>query len=100
MLMTSQPLTDTDLDCLTEIFARFGAQGAMNLERLDGFFAALICGPDLVHPSEYLPVVWGDQMINEEGFSSKLMLGEFISLITRHWNAISDTLRTGNVFLP
>ncbi len=31
---------------------------AMNMESLDGYFAALICGPDMVLPSEYLPGIW------------------------------------------
>jgi uncharacterized protein len=34
----------------------------MNLEQLDGFLAALICGPDIVRPSEYLPVILGDDI--------------------------------------
>ncbi len=28
-----------------------------NVEALDGFFAALACCPDLVMPSEYMPVL-------------------------------------------
>jgi hypothetical protein len=31
----------------------------MSLEMLDGFFTALVIGPELVLPSQYLPVVWG-----------------------------------------
>jgi Uncharacterised protein family (UPF0149) len=31
----------------------------MPLEMLDGFFTALVIGPELVLPSQYLPVVWG-----------------------------------------
>ena len=34
--------------------------GGMSLEGLDGFFSALIAGPAVVMPSEYLPLVWGD----------------------------------------
>jgi Uncharacterised protein family (UPF0149) len=28
-----------------------------NLEEIDGFFAALICSPELAKPSEYLPEI-------------------------------------------
>jgi yecA family protein len=28
---------------------------------LDGFFTALVIGPELVLPSQYLPMVWGAQ---------------------------------------
>ena len=32
----------------------------MSIEMLDGYFAALICGPEMVLPSEYLPQIWGE----------------------------------------
>jgi uncharacterized protein len=63
----------------------------MNLEQLDGFFAALICGPDLVRPSEYLPEIWGgSEMADEEAFASQPQLKDFLDLVMRHWNAIAD----------
>jgi len=42
----------------------------MDLEELDGFFAALHCCPELVPPSEYLPEVLGTEgaLDNEEIF--------------------------------
>ncbi len=57
--MGERPLTDADYDRLADALNRFHGDRAMNLEQLDGFFAALICGPDPVHPSEYLPEIWG-----------------------------------------
>jgi uncharacterized protein len=38
-------------------------------------------------------------MVNEPAFQTHSILQEFISLVTRYWNATSDTLRSGN-FLP
>jgi uncharacterized protein len=98
--MKPQPLTEAELDRLAEVLKHFGDKRAMNLEMLDGFFAALNSGPDNVPPSEYLPEIWGGDMINEDAFSAQPMLEEFISLVTRHWNFISDTLRSGDVFVP
>ena len=95
-----QLLTGAEFDKLSEILARFSGQGAMSLEELDGFFAALSCGPDNVLPSEYLPEIWGDDMVNENAFSAQPMLQEFISLVTRHWNATCHTLQSGDVFTP
>ena len=57
--MREKPLTDAELDRIADVLKRFGDKRAMNLEMLDGFFAALICGPDTVLPSEYLPEIWG-----------------------------------------
>ena len=98
--MKLQPLTDTELDNVTDVLKRFGDKRAMNLEMMDGFFAALICGPETVLPSEYLPQIWGGQMVNEAEFETKPILQEFLSLIMRHWNATCETLQSGDVFLP
>jgi uncharacterized protein len=95
-----QPLNEGELDRVSVLLARFGNKRSMNLEQLDGFFAALICGSDMIPPSEYLPVIWGDDMILEDTFNAQPALEEFLSLIMRHWNAIADTLRSGDVFLP
>ena len=94
--MKSQPLTDTELDQLSAILARFGDERSMNLEQLDGFLAALICGPELVPPSKYLPEIWGDQTVFEDASSAQV----FMSLLVRHWNAIADTLNSGEAYLP
>ena len=98
--MTSAPLTEAELDRLTSVLDRFGTKRSMNLEQLDGFLAALICGPELVPPSEYLPVIWGDGMVLEDTFTAQPVLQDLLSLIMRHWNAIVDTLSSGDVFLP
>jgi Uncharacterised protein family (UPF0149) len=55
--MKQQPLTDAEFDRLSALLERFGNQRTMNVEELDGFLAALICSPDSVLPSEYLPEI-------------------------------------------
>jgi uncharacterized protein len=95
-----QPLTDAEFDRLSAVLRRFDNQRPMNLEQLDGFFAALICGPVNVAPSEYLPVILGDEMILEDTVNAQPVLQDFLSLIMRHWNVIVDTLQSGEVFLP
>ena len=98
--MKPQPLTDAGLDRLSGILGRFDSKRPMNLEQLDGFFAALICGPQIVPPSEYLPEILGDDMVLEDTFNAQPVLQDFLSLIMRHWNVIADTLHSGEVFLP
>ena len=98
--MKSQPLTDAELDRLSGVLGRFDNQRPMNLEQLDGFFAALICGPVNVPPSEYLPVILGDDMILDVTVNAQPILQDFLSLIMRHWNVIVDTLQSDEVFLP
>ena len=89
--MKPEPLTDAEFDRLNSVLARFGDKHSMNLEQLDGFLAALICGPDTVLPSEYLPVIWGDNIVLEDAFNAKTLLQDFLSLIMRDWNVIADT---------
>ena len=98
--MKTQPLTDAEFERLSGVLGRFDNKHPMNLEQLDGFLAALICGPDIVRPSEYLPVICGDDMVLEDSFGAQSVLQDFLSLIMRHWNVIADTLHSGDVFLP
>ena len=92
---------DRKLDVLAAFLDGLAEDGAMNLEELDGFFAALHCCPELVLPSEYLPEVFGsddldseDLFVNEE--HAKLMLG----LIMDHWNTVGNAFCTKEFFLP
>src|ERR1022692_174577 len=94
--MKPEPLTDTELAHMSTILEQFGNKRSMNLEQLDGFLAALICGPELVPPSKYLPMIWGDRTVFEDTSSAQ----EFLSLIMRHWNTIVDTLNSGEIYLP
>jgi uncharacterized protein len=98
--MSAQPLTDAEFDRLAEVLQRCGGKHAMNMEMLDGFLAALICGPETVLPSEYLPKIWGGDQTNEPTFDTQSVVREFVSLIMRHWNAICHNLQSGDEFLP
>jgi uncharacterized protein len=98
--MKPEPLTDAEFERLNSVLARFGDKHSMNLEMLDGFLAALICGPDNILPSEYLPVIWGDKIVLEDTFNAQPLLHDFIALIMRHWTAVVGTLRSGEVYLP
>ena len=98
--MKPKPLTEKELERLSTVLKGFGDKRAMNLEQLDGFLSALICCPDLVPPSEYLPEIWGGNIVLGDQFSAQPIFEDFLSLIMRHWNAIVDTLQSGEVYLP
>jgi uncharacterized protein len=98
--MKPQPLTDEECDRLSAVLERFGDQHSMNLEELDGFLAALVCGPESVLPSEYLPKILGDNLVLENSTTAQPLLADFLSLIIRHWNVIADTLHSDDVYLP
>jgi uncharacterized protein len=50
-------LSDTEEQQLNDFLGRVGGGAIPNIEALDGFFAALACSPDLVMPSEYMPIL-------------------------------------------
>jgi len=57
-----EPLNDAELDCLGNFLKSCKDGNAMNVEQLDGFFAALIAGPETVMPSEYYREAFGGEM--------------------------------------
>ena len=63
--------------------------GLLSVSELDGLFTALVSGPELAPPSEWLPIVWGDfepEWESEEDFEAP------IGLMMRHMNTIAATL--------
>ena len=66
----NEPLTDTELDRLGDFLKSCKGGRAMNVEALDGFFAALIAGPETVMPSEYYREVFGGEMADACEFGS------------------------------
>ena len=77
------------------------AEGArMDREEIDGFFAALICSPDIAKPSEYLSEIWGEEMSYDEAFVDREQLLDFLGLLMRHWDSIVRILREQDVFAP
>jgi len=93
---------DPELEALDEFLDQMWDDGAMDLEELDGFFAALHCCPELVLPSEYLPVILGseDALENEELFPNLEAAQLFFGLISHHWNAVGEAFRSGDFFVP
>jgi len=85
----NDPLTEPELDRLGEFLKGCGGGEAMNVEELDGFFAALVASPDVLMPSEYLPEVFGCEMDAHE-FGSLEEAKNILALLMRHWN---DTVR-------
>ncbi len=72
----------------------------MNLEELDGFFAALIAGPEMVLPSEYYPHVFGGTLEETAEFDSMEQVNANLGLLSKHWNTIAGTLYRDEVYLP
>ncbi|PPD29738.1 MAG: hypothetical protein CTY20_05345 [Hyphomicrobium sp.] len=70
----------------------------MSIEMLDGFLTALIAGPDVVKPSDYMGAIWGDEA--SPVFDAMEQAQFFYDLLMRRWNAIADGLMRGDPVLP
>jgi len=94
----AESLTEAEYDRLEELLGHGLGEGAMNLEEMNGFFAALICGPVTVPPTAYLEEVWGGE---QAPFGSMAEVNEFLNLAVRHWNLIAGQLAIPDgLFLP
>jgi uncharacterized protein len=94
----SEPLTEQELSTLDDFLldrvegeedAPDLDEGILNISELDGFLTAIVSGPRMVPPSEWLPLVWGDEepvWDSEEGFTS------VFGLMVRHMNGIAGEL--------
>lgn len=58
---------------------------AMLLSELDGFLAGLIVCPELIMPSEWLPIVWGE---DGPAFEDEHQAQAIVNLIMGHYNDI------------
>ncbi|PYU95512.1 MAG: YecA family protein [Acidobacteria bacterium] len=96
----NEPLTETELERLEEFLRSCKGGKAMNIEELDGFFAALIAGPEVVLPSEYLPEVCGGEMSDTCEVASLDEATDILALLMRHWNDIAHTLGKDEVYVP
>jgi uncharacterized protein len=65
--------------------------GCMGLSDLDGFLTAIAIGPELIKPSDWLPVVWGE---DEPEFATVEEAQEILALIMGRYNEILNELDT------
>jgi len=96
----SEALSEDELDRLSDFLDSLTNPDAMDLETLDGFLCALIAGPEMVMPSEYLPLIWGGELPDENAFANIEEANAILQLIMRHWNAIIAELEAEMVYLP
>lgn len=92
------PLTAGEFDRVATFLAQCVGGRAMSFEELDGFFSALIAGPEAVMPSEYWPVALGGNLSEVHAFENLDEVNEILHLFVRHWNTIAATLELGEVY--
>jgi uncharacterized protein len=93
-LPVQDPLSDQEIEELDDfLLDAEGIDESMNVSMLDGFLTALICGPKLIMPSEWMRWVWDTEHGKDSpNFSSEDEAGRILSMLTRHMNDITSTL--------
>src|SRR5438270_2723348 len=89
-----EPLSDGDYDELeTFLGSNVGPQDCMDLEMLGGFLTAIVSGPELIQPSEWLPVLWSDsQRSVTPVFQNNEQAERILSLVLKLQQSIRRTL--------
>ena len=96
-IATGWPLSDEEYEILDEYLAGIEHGESMTLEEIDGFFCALVAGPELVPPSEFIPEVFGG---DAPPFRDMEEARKITDLLMHHWNGIADTMAKGDVYMP
>jgi uncharacterized protein len=64
-------------------------EGLLGMSELDGFFTAIVSGPEAIPPAEWLPAVWGE---SEPVWESAEGFENIYRLMIRHYNDVANSL--------
>lgn len=81
-------LTDADLDRLDLFLCRQDDEDVMLLSELDGYLTGVLVCPDLIPPSEWMPLIWGEAGapfadVNEANEILGLVMGLYNDILGR-----------------
>ncbi|MCU7918313.1 MAG: UPF0149 family protein [Candidatus Thiodiazotropha sp. (ex Dulcina madagascariensis)] len=94
----TQPLDDAEMDELDsflfdrvdeETYFEGKDEGLLGLAELDGYFTAIVSGPETLVPSQWLPAIWGD---DEPDWVSPEAYEKIFALLIRHFNGVVSAL--------
>jgi len=95
MMLKKDGVADAKFDRLEQFLD--SQPNAMHLEHMDGFFCALIIGPEPVPMSEFLPYIFGSGTPN---FESEAQAQEVVAILSEHWKYIADKFHEGSSYYP
>ena len=90
-LIHSAPI---DLDALYDyLMSDHAPEDSMGLSDLDGFLTGIVVGPELIPPSEWLPVIWGGE---EPVFQTEDEMRTVLATIMGRYNQIAAACFTSD----
>lgn len=83
--------SDQDLDRLNQLLHVLPVENMpMTLSELDGYVTGVLACPDVIPPSEWLPLVWGET--GEAEFPDQKTAEETIGAVMAHHNAVAEMM--------
>ena len=98
MPLSTEPLSDEEFDWLNDfLLDRLDDdtdtegldEGILDMSELDGLLTAVVSGPVMIPPSQWIPQVWGDF---EPVWDNEQAAKQAMSLLMRHMNDIAAML--------
>jgi uncharacterized protein len=91
------PLSDEELEAFDTLLQALPADGAMNIEGVDGYLTAMLLGPtetlDQGPTADWLPLIWGGDGPDGEPFASNRQRKRATLFALRHLQAVACQLR-------
>jgi len=91
------PLSDEELEAFDTLLQALPADGAMNIEGVDGYLTAILLGPtewlDQGPTADWLPLIWGGDGPDGEPFASNRQRKRATLFTLRHLQAVACQLR-------
>ena len=85
-----QPLSEAEFKELDDFLLSDAApDDVLSLSEIDGLLTAVVCGPNAIVPSQWLPAVWGG---GQPVWSTQQQAERVHTLLLRHLNGIVDGL--------
>lgn len=98
MTENQEPLSEAEIEELANFLTQFGNDDSvLDVSELDGFFTAILSGPDAVMPNEWYPEIWGGPG-NEPELDTLEEVEALMTLLMRHLTSISLQLEDNPEF--
>jgi uncharacterized protein len=83
--------SDQDLDRLSALLHALPVENMpMTLGELDGYVTGVLACPDMIPPSEWMPLVWGET--EAAGFPDEKTATDTIGAVMAHYNAVAAAM--------
>lgn len=79
--MSNHIYSKDDLDFIEFVLEKYSTDNSIfNVSEMDGFLTAIVSGPDMILPSEWMPAIWGGEEAAPK-WESQEEFSRFISLV-------------------